>query len=298
MNRIHVAVCAALMAAACSTTRLPQTQLPTIWVITHMANTEDAVRWGAGTGSNGVEMDLRFDDSGNPSRFEHGFPCDCTCFITYGVCQHLGSSKCTASTAPDTLLKTVAAQPALGMVVIDSKVDQSTNAAAGTNVIRLLDTALFANGFKGVAIVGAPALRDFPYLQAAADAASQSPNAARIYFTIDGEGKDVVPVLMKLTTLSSPNIVYGTGISACAPGDFEKTIALAAKNESAGVIGLAYIWTIDKNSSASSYLKQGANGVMTNAPDTIVPYAKSLGYTLAAPGTLLPPATSKTVITN
>lgn len=217
--------------------------------------------------------------------------------ITYGVCKHLGKDPCLSEVAADVLLKTMAAQAPLGLVVIDSKVDKNTTAAAGTNVVTLLETALFANGYKGIVIIGSPKLDTFAYLQAAATAAAKSTYASRMYFTIDGEGKDAVGVLQKLTTLSSPQIVYGTGISACAPGTYYDQIALAAANRDAGVIGSVYIWTIDKDASASSYLTKGANGIMSNSPDTIIALVKKSGYTLAAPGTTFPPATSKKVIT-
>jgi hypothetical protein len=266
---------------------------PPIWVIAHMTNSEDAVKWSAGVGANGVEADLRFDGSGKPTVFKHGGVCDCLC--AKGVCDHLRNG-CETSTAADVLLKAMASQSKLGLVVIDSKVDSGTNPAAGANVIALLDSALFAKGYGGVVIVGAPKLSDFPYLQAAATAAGKSPNVSRIYFTIDGEGKDVVPVLEKLTTLSSANIVYGTGISACAPGNYTQAIALASRNQAAGVIGFDYIWTLDKVSSASTYLTVGADGVMTNVPDRMVENLKKVGYTFAAPGTKFPPATSKDVI--
>lgn len=272
-------------------------QAPPVWVIVHMANSEDAAIWGASTGANGVEADLHFDSVGKPTVFQHGFPCDCVC-VGDGVCKHLGSSSCTSQVAADTLLKTIAAQSGYGLVVIDSKVDSKTNPAAGTNVISLLDTALFANGYKGVVIVGSPKLNTFSYLQAAATAAATSPNASKIYFTIDGEGKDIVPTLQKLTTLSSPRIVYGTGISACAPGDYGNQIVLGAVNRNAGVIGFVYIWTIEKTDNAWLYVEFGANGVMTNTPDKMVKFFKDQGYTLAAPGTTFPPATSKKVITS
>jgi glycerophosphoryl diester phosphodiesterase len=280
-----------LIASVCVSTHLGAAEKPPIWVIAHMTNSEDAVRWAAKSGANGVETDLQFDDNGNPTVFLHGGSCDCTC-VKYGVCNHL-AKKCATSTRPETLLKTIAAEhEALGLVIIDSKVGRKkmNRKAAGRNVIGLLDTALFSNQeFKGVAIVSVSERDDSSYLQAAADAAGQSANAARIYFAIDGRNK-VSRVLETLKKLSSANVVYGTGITACVKRGFKGNIATAARYEKAGMIGFVYIWTIDNKDSADSYLREGANGVITNAPAAMTEVLKKRGYTMATPGTVFPPA--------
>jgi glycerophosphoryl diester phosphodiesterase len=281
-----------LIASVCASTYVSAAETAPIWVIVHMANGEKAVRWAAGSGANGIEADLQFDKDGKPTVFKHGGSCDCTC-VKYGVCKQL-ESKCATSTPAEILLKAIAAEhEAIGLVIIDSKVDQNLE-AAGKNVIRLLETALFSNeAFKGVVIVSVSRGKELAYLQAAATAAAQNEQLAkRIYFAIDGQ-TDVKKVLKKLTTLSSANIVFGTGITACMFGNFETPIAQAALNESKGVIGFVYIWTIDNRDSAFSYLRAGANGVMTNSPAPMIEFLKKKGYTLAIPGTVFPPATSK-----
>jgi hypothetical protein len=263
------------------------------YAIGHMTNTRSAVDWTVSTGANALEVDLSFDDAGNPTVFRHGFPCDCTCF-TRGVCDHLDS--CDASTDAPALLQHIATKP-IALLVIDSKVDGSTNSAAGRNVVNLLASNLFAQGFGGAVIIGAPKLNAFPYLQAAAEAAQASPNGSRMYFTLDGEGNDVSGVLGKLVSLASKNIVYGTGISACLPGEYETSILIGAANKGAGVIGLDYIWTLDKETSMARYIESGAQGIMTNYPDRLVDLLRRRQIPLAAPGTAIPPSTNPNVIT-
>src|SRR5437763_5526304 len=86
------------------------------WVIGHMSNSVEAVNWAADVGANGVEADLRFDADGNPTVFNHGAPCDCSCLISYGVCKYLGKKPCESTVAADTLLAAVAKRASLGLV--------------------------------------------------------------------------------------------------------------------------------------------------------------------------------------
>ncbi len=258
------------------------------YAIGHMTNTRSAVDWAVSTGANALEADLNFDDAGNPTVFRHGSPCDCTCF-TGGVCDHLDS--CNASTDAPALLQHIATKP-IALLVIDSKVDGSTSSTAGRNVVNLLASSLFAQGFGGAVIIGAPKLSAFSYLQTAVEAAQASPYGSRMYFTVDGEGNDVGGVLGKLVSLTSRNIVYGTGISACLPGSFETSILIGAANKGAGVIGLDYIWTLDKETSMARYIESGAQGIMTNYPDRLVDLLRRRRIPLAAPGTAIPPSTT------
>src|SRR5689334_16981043 len=77
------------------------------YVIAHMANTEAAVDWAAARGANGVEADLRFDETGKPLEFRHGGICDCFCaFGRESICSALrtNGAACEASAAPAALL--------------------------------------------------------------------------------------------------------------------------------------------------------------------------------------------------
>ena len=272
-------------------------QRPPVWVILHMANSNEAVKFGARAGANAIEADLIFDRNGVPTDFYHGFPCDCTCFVSYGVCRYLGTNPCYSRVSATELLATVRGTPQIGLVVIDSKVDRSTNPAAGARLVYLVEAELFRKGYPGMVIIGAPKLNTFGFLNAAATAASGSPYAGRIFFTIDGEEDKTAGVLQALVKLPVDGLVYGTGISACSAAKFHGAIALGQVNRRAGVIGFNYIWTIDKPDSAFEYLDRGADGIMTNDPGPIVQRLLARGYTLATPGTFFPRATSRTVQT-
>jgi hypothetical protein len=98
-----------------------------------------------------------------------------------------------------------------------------------------------------------------------------------------------------LISTGSKNLVFGTGVSACAIENFEAAISTAAANRDNGVIGLVYIWTIDKASSMANYIKKGANAMMTNNPSTLLNVVKEMGLTLAVPETPIPVANSSVV---
>lgn len=102
-------------------------------------------------------------------------------------------------------------------------------------------------------------------------------------------------VIQALTRLPVTGRVYGTGISACAVGAFENAIMLGRVNQLAGVVGFNYIWTLDKRSSAATYLSKGAQGIMTNDPGPIVQEVRGHGYPLATPGARFANATSTNV---
>jgi len=276
-----------------------------VYVIGHMTNSTDAADWALEKKANALEADLRFDDWGTPTEFKHGWPCDCPdnkYVPTYAdsVCPHLGDSPCNAATAAAELLQHVAGNQRLALFIVDSKVNarmtEKTLKAAGTKVITLLEQNLFEKGYAGRVVVGSSSLKTYAYLEAAATQASLLPPqyASRIYFTIDGEGHDLTGVLNQLVKLS-PNRVYGTGISALAPGDYEDTISVAAYNQQEGVTGLTYIWTIDAGSSMLRYLRNGAQGVMTNFPETLYRITQEQGISLATPRDEIPAATNTTV---
>lgn len=270
---------------------------PPIWVILHMADTVEAIRWGSEINVAGIEGDLQFKSDGTPEKFKHGWPCDCSCLLyEYGVCKRLGPSGCNAETAVDTWFRTVASAGNYGLVVLDSKVDSSTSSEAGAKLVKMLDDHLFGNGYRGVVIISVAHFDGFGFLNAAATASLQSANGGRIYFTIDQEGKDAAGVLKKLTTLASPNRVYGTGVSACSAAGYQEQTLLAKMNQQAGVTGFVYIWTIEKDSSTLDYVQHGATGIMTNNPPGVTGALTREGYTLARPTSTFPPATSDAVI--
>jgi glycerophosphoryl diester phosphodiesterase len=304
MRRLKVIF--SLLVAVCT-----YAEQPPVWVIAHMTNSVEAVKWAAEAGANGVEADLHFDANGNPTVFRHSTKltevCDCTCSPLaprMPVCEHLGSNKCFSEVGVSEWFAAVVAAEQIGLVFIDSKVDTTTSLSAGRKLISTLESELFGKGYRGMVVISSSKLDTFSYLYAAATAAlaSREEYRDRMYFTIDGEGSDTVAVLNKLTRpgLPSANIVYGTGESACSPSQFWDSILLGEVNRRAGVIGFNYVWTIDKSTTAAEYLDKGAGAIITNDPAEIVRLVKKSRFTLAAPGrreTFFPAATNKKVIT-
>ena len=263
------------------------------YVIAHMANTERAVDWSYNQGANAVEIDLNFDDNGNPTEFTHGAPCDCSCLVRPPMCSVLGD--CLAKSSRTSLLEHIATTNRLALVVIDSKIGKKDSAnkqiAAGKNVFKLLENHLFKKGYSGQVIIGAPYLTCLPYLKSAAEKANSSPYKSKIYFSIDMEGNNAYMTIDKLIQLPTDNRVYGTGISACAPGTYYDGIKQAVKQKDVGTIGgLVYIWTLDKESSMEKYLDLGVNGIMTNDPGKLYELAKKRGLILAGINTPITPA--------
>ena len=147
-------------------------------------------------------------------------------------------------------------------------------------------------------IIGVPKTAQLDYLNAAAKAAANSPNKSRYWFSIDQEGDKVAGTLGALSTLPTPNRVFGTGISACAPGSYQQAVTIAAVNERAGASALTYVWTVDKESSMISYLQAGARGVMTNYPGRLVQLVRGRGTRLVSVGQGLPTPTNKSIKTS
>lgn len=269
------------------------------YAIAHMTNNRKAVDWAVSQGANALEADLRFDADGSPKEFRHGMPCDCTCMSTLnvilgfgGVCSALGwIDPCDARTNAADLLRHIAAKPSIALLVIDSKVTWQSNTDGGRKVVELLESELFGRGFRGNVIIGVPSLDESEWLRHAALAAWVSSYRGRIYFTIDGEGRDVTGVLEELVSLPTTRIAYGTGISSCASGDYVNATLIGAANKGAGVISLNYIWTLDKKESMNQYIDAGAQGIITNYPDRLVGLLRERQIPLARAGTEMPART-------
>ena len=202
------------------------------------------------------------------------------------------------------LLQHLASKTQLALVVVDSKIDAdeisiSGMQAAGRNVIRALNTYLFGANFKGKVIIGSPKLNTLPYLEAAVGEARTSQYKSRIFYAVDLEKNNVVNTLRDLHTLATSNIVYGTGISACAPSWLIKgsTLQLAALNKANGISGLTYIWTLNKKSSMKRYLPY-VQGIMTNYPADLDDVLREAGIKLATPSSTISPTTSSSVVTS
>jgi hypothetical protein len=101
-----------------------------LFAIAHMANTRAAVDSAVAHGANAVEIDLKFDDQGQPTVFHHGRPCDCLCAPgSNSICAALALRNgrryaCEASEKPKPLLNHVATKSRVALAVIDSKVGE------------------------------------------------------------------------------------------------------------------------------------------------------------------------------
>ncbi|MBL8203893.1 MAG: hypothetical protein JNM09_06650 [Blastocatellia bacterium] len=262
--------------------------------IAHMTNTTAAVDWAIAEGANGVEVDIQFDATGRPTEFRHGGSCDCSCGGSgdnRNVCSSLKS--CEAKEIPATLLNKIATTN-LALVYIDSKVDGSTNAEAGNQMIDLLNKELFAKGYRGMVLVGAPKSAAIKYLEAATKRAASSAYKDRLYFGIDMdrviENKVTTTIanLQKLqATTPGTKITYGTGITSCLGDTFFSEISEGVKQQAGGVTRLTTVWTIDKPGSLSNYLDLGVRAIITNKPAVLKEVIKQRGgIQLAMPGDL------------
>lgn len=292
--------------------------------IAHMVNTPGTVEWAIGQGANGVEIDLAFDTgTGNALFFRHsaeGEACDCTCLcpapfwalcgVLYpnSVCAKLlydvsNISPCQAKSSYSTLLSTIATKSSIALVIIDSKIEKASMTDdvmrnAGRSVITALTSHLFGLGYGGKVIVGSPKLDTLPYLQSAVNAIKGSPYESRVYFTVDLEKDNIVNTLTTLHTLPTMNIVYGTGISACSPQQMKtSTMELAAANKAKGVIGLAYLWTVDSKSTILDNLPY-VQGVLSNYPGQVNDILIEKGIKKATQSSTIPPATNRNVVTS
>ena len=264
------------------------------YLIAHMTNSVKTVNWAMGEGANALEADLSFSTSGMPNRFYHGAPCDCTMSGVFRKSNHVCKQmSCNTSASSKTVLRTMAKhKKRLALVIIDSKVEAKWGKArlktAGRQVVALVDRELFARGYRGMVIIGAPYINTYAYLNAAARRAKQSKYKGRYFFTIDGESKAFEKVVKTLRRLPTKNIVYGTGITSLAAATYYDQMDWAAYTRDRGGLGLTYIWTIDSRKSMVKYLRHGVDGIMTNRPSTL---KKVIGR-LAKPGTPIPSATS------
>jgi hypothetical protein len=250
--------------------------------IGHMANTDAAAVWAAQQGANGLEMDLHFDESGNPTEFRHGGVCDCSCAkddttLSGHICANGLDNSCEAKSGAAEHLNTIATLRNLALVYIDSKVDKDTNVNAGTQVVKLLEEQLFAKGYVGIVVVSAPKIEAFGYLQAAAQAAATAPHRDRFFFALDGvqgspaRGKaQADEAIDKLQGLpATANLAYSNGISSCLADTFYREMSEGVRRQVAGDLGMVSIWTLDLERSMLNYLNIGVRGIVSNKPGVL-----------------------------
>jgi len=264
-----------------------------VFNIAHMVNSRDALDWAFTQGVNALEMDLHFHSNGTPAEFRHGGICDCVCASFEGgdhVCRH-SVGVCEARAQLQAHLNQIATKSSqIAMIIIDGKVDSdnlSTAAqqAAGAAVVEMLEQHLFSKGYIGIAVIAAPKWQYNAYLKAAVARANSSPYKGQLYFSVDMDngGTDGARATLDHLwhDLGTPNVVYGSGVSACVAGSFYAETMLAGFYEAVGRIRLVNIWTLDKTDSMQRYLWLGSRGPITNIPKR---FPQSATARLAKPG--------------
>ena len=158
------------IALGVTTHSIAAAQSKPFYVIGHMTNTVEAVDSALADGANALEIDLKFEKDGDLDDFQHGFPCDCTCYIGAAadpeICRKLAeglSIPCNGDEDVDTMLNHIAKKPGVYLTIIDSKIgDLSTESQieAGVNVVDAVVKELFKKGYTGSVIIGAPSSKD------------------------------------------------------------------------------------------------------------------------------------------
>lgn len=248
-------------------------------VIAHMVNTPNSIRWALDQGANSIEIDLKFDGT-RPSKFHHGFPCDCSCLLDFSTFRHNGckvlGEDCSASTSVAEMIKFLSSHEIissrLAVIYVDAKLDNSVGnyAEAGANVVRLFNEKVLARGFRGQILLGCLTISRVDYLRGALQEASKSKYADRYFYTIDNEGRRANQVLKLSLELETKNIVYDTGISACfhmLPSAFDDAIQYSLDAEAYAAVG---VWTVDRKSTMAHYLEVGVDFILTNRPKVAV----------------------------
>lgn len=265
------------------------------YVIAHMANSQASLDWAVREGANGVELDLKFDEDANPTVFEHGGVCDCSCPhpSAHHICEGALNNKCSGSDASNEAtqhLRHLAGLPGIALVNIDSKVNEKWGKrlrTAGEKVVALVEDNLFAKGYRGHVLIAVPSIKSFEFLHAAALAASSKPNRARYYFTFDDEKNNYSDVAAMLSRIAA-NRVFGAGITSCWVGDFTQGLRQAVSGVRNRQVGMSYIWTLDKESSFESHIELGVQGILTNRPRLLKSMALAKGLRLATPSDVIP----------
>ena len=262
---------------------LPAFSQTPIYAIGHMTNVPDALTYYTERNVNAIEVDINFDKK--PSYLHHGTPCDCSTKLPMGnknVCSV--ADACSGSTPAEQQFNRIAKldQHALSLVYLDSKVSSilpTNQDKYGEQVIELIESSLFNQGYKGIVIVSTGTTDAEFYLQAAVDRAKQSPNQSQIYFTYDmidsySQAKKA------LKRLNTKNLVYSTGLTSVARIE-KHYLANITKAWQDGFYPI--IWTVDKEQKIDEYFKAGALGVMTNQPGSLMNVVQQRGLTLAKP---------------
>ncbi|CAL4112164.1 unnamed protein product, partial [Meganyctiphanes norvegica] len=158
------------------------------FIIGHMKNTIKTVEKALAQGANSVETDLNFqENTGKPTVFKHGWPCDVSIFSPLNTC--------TASSSYSQLLRFLSKQTRLALIVLEGKVNSLSSKVkklAGTNTVKAIEEELFDKGYKGNVVIAC--FDSATFIESAAVQASGSKYKSQIYFSFlkDYSGADNV----------------------------------------------------------------------------------------------------------
>lgn len=278
-----------------------------VTIVAHMVNTPTSIRWALTQGANGIELDLKFNGV-NPGIFHHGIFCDCSCFLRLftnkeNICRALDEG-CSGFTSAADMVSFLGSKEILSsnlaLIYIDAKLDTSVidYVEAGANLVRLFNTNVMAQGFRGQILVGCPNFKFFTFLQGAFREANKNLHYAdRYFYTIDQIGANSISVWEYLKQLDTNNIVYSSGITSCFFIDrfFYRAIDYCLHSNIYSAVG---VWTPDTDRSMNIYLKLGVDFIVTNRPKLGVEMvSRFLQYRMAKPGQALTIRSSSRIFT-
>ena len=252
-----------------------------LWAISHMVNNEEILDYSLEAGANALEMDLTFDESGNPKNLYHNWFCDCLCSPDTETCMF---DICEKARPVGGVLKYFMSHEKSGqvaMLYMDNKLDdvpEKLVKQAAANLVDLLEKNVLAGGYRGV-ILMAGANKDF--LKSLADEANKSSFKRQLFVGHDHHF-DFKEGMELLADLNYPYKIASTGMPRCAKWavGYGDEIALGRVNKARGVISDTIIWTLDKHSEYDKYYNYGARGIITNNIKNLLRWAKGRGYQL------------------
>lgn len=281
------------------------------YAIAHMTHTKQAIRLAMDSGANALELDLNFDKvTGEPTRFYHGSPCDCSCYKIASIFSFTksGGNLCMVQKKPcestgqynDILNEMVKYSERLALIYIDCKItdfSESLQKKAARHTVQMLSEDLFLKGYRGKVVV--TSARDKFFLRSLANCTMPSLYKSRIFFSLDWNNKGIDDTLKFLTSLPTQNIVFSQGNSVCHPASFHRVVRIASANKMSGVLSQVFVWTIDITKSYRIYYSFGARGMITNRIGALMKWVRENNIKLATPGdSSLTPALNKKPILN
>lgn len=277
--------------------------------IAHMTHTKHTVKIAMDSGANALEADLNFNKTtGQPTRFYHGPPCDCSCYkpIKIFLFKETGGNLCLAQKDPcnsrgqykEVFNEMLKYPKQLALIYIDCKINgfsDSLKKKAAYQTIQMLDRDLFMKGYRGKVLVGSG--RDKYMLRSLVHYSITSDFKSRVYFSLDWNNKGIDDTLTFLTSLSTHNIVFAQGNYACHPSTYHKVTRTASANKANGVVSKVIVWTIDHTKSFPLYYSFGARGIITNRIGALMNWVRENRIRLAVPGdnSLMPAKNKKPI---